>query len=1178
MAHLSLMLLGSFQATLDGQPAAALTAPRLRALLAYLAVEAGRDHSRTALAGLFWPERPDRESLSALRFALSNLRRAIDDAHARPPHLLITRHAVQFNRAADYRLEVDEFSPAEYETATIEQITAAVALYRGEFLAGLTLDDSPAFEEWLLLKREQCHRQILTFLQQLTDRYEQRDNFEAAVISLRRYLALEPWDEAAHRRLMRLLAFSGQRGAALAQYESCRRLLAGDLGVDPEDDTIRLYQSIRAGTIAPPDPIETAPETAALPPPALFVGRGGELARLEQSLRLALTGQGRVVFVSGEAGGGKTTLLTEFARRSLSTHNHLLFAVGRGAAQGGIGDPYLIFREILGQLTGTIETDWGNGVGRATRIQRLEPSLPIIIDSLLKTGPGLLNTLVSGESLLRQAKRRLFAEARRSLETALTMPPAQTSPPGQPDNLFEQVSAVLQTIARRQPLLLILDDLQWADPASLSLLFHLGRQLGGSRILIAGAYRPSDLEMKEQRHPFQPIIHEFQREWGEIVIDLDQAEGLSFINAYLDSEPNRLDDKFRAKLCQTVGGNPLFTVELVHRLQEQGHLTRDATGYWVAGSGLDWERAPARVEAVIAERLARLPAEWRAMLDVAGVSGEEFSAELVARVLNTDERTVVHILSGPLNRQQRLVQAAGLIRTANGQRLSCYRFRHGLFQRYLYQMLDEAERVALHEAVGRQLEALHGEAAADMAPRLAWHFEAAGVFERAADYYRIAGQHAYRLSAYEEAIDHYRRGLALLEWLPQPADVAQQQARLRCELSLHLGLARPLGVQRGWANPERVRTYERAYDLAHRLADQGEMAPEFLLALYGQITMATVQSELQQALTLSERLLALAQQNQSPLGLGLAHWGLGGSHLFRGECVLGREHLEAAITIYHNHLAGHPDVDALNMGINCLAWLALDLCFLGYPRESLARGQEAVALARRLDNPVGLGLALSIGVCSPYICWRQPQQVQKIAVELQALAQGKNFLPLQAWLEIALGWCQVEAGEFAPGLDRMERGTRSWQQMGAVMGHFWHLGLLAEAYGKAGDVERGLARIEEGLALVRRVGYSQYEPELHRIRGELLSLRVEAAAQAELCFRQAIDLARRQETRWWELRAVAGLARLGQTQGAGFRQEAGQMLAELVAWFDADMDLPDLAKAKALIQQEPRSNIRARRQ
>jgi DNA-binding SARP family transcriptional activator len=248
MAHLSLSLLGAFQVTLDGQPVTGFKSNKVRALLAYLAVEADRPHRREVLAGLLWPEWPDRDALSNLRYALSNLRKVIGDRQAQPPFLLITRDALQFNPAADTWLDVTAFTELVEADATdpsaIEQLEEAVDLYRGPFLEGFSVDDSPAFEEWALFTREQIARQVSSALRRLAVTCERRGDYEQAQAYAWRQLELESWDEAAHQQLMRTLALSGQRGAALAQYETCRRLLAEELGVEPAEETTRLYEQM----------------------------------------------------------------------------------------------------------------------------------------------------------------------------------------------------------------------------------------------------------------------------------------------------------------------------------------------------------------------------------------------------------------------------------------------------------------------------------------------------------------------------------------------------------------------------------------------------------------------------------------------------------------------------------------------------------------------------------------------------------------------------------------------------------------------------------------------------------------------------------------------------------------------------------------------------------------------
>jgi adenylate cyclase len=199
---------------------------------------------------------------------------------------------------------------------------------------------------------------------------------------------------------------------------------------------------------------------------------------------------------------------------------------------------------------------------------------------------------------------------------------------------------VLRTLAKTHPLLLMLDDVQWADSASIGLLFHLGRRLEGSSILIACAYRPEEvaLERAGERHPLEKVLAEFKWSLGDVWVDLrraDEREGRSFVDALLDTEPNRLGEDFRRALFEHTGGHPLFTVEVLRAMQERGDLVPDAEGRWVEGPSLDWERLPARVEAMIAERIGRLDEELRDVLAVASVEGEWFTAQVVAQVQDT---------------------------------------------------------------------------------------------------------------------------------------------------------------------------------------------------------------------------------------------------------------------------------------------------------------------------------------------------------------------------------------------------------------------------------------------------------------------------------------------------------------------------------------------------------------
>lgn len=322
MARLVLSFLGPFQVTLDGQSDLGFESNKVRALLVYLAVESERPHTRDALAGLLWPDYPDRSAHNNLRSALANLRGAIGDRTAEPPFLIITRDSVRFNTASDYVLDVAGFKPEGDQTP--EEMTALADSYHGEFLEGFTLPDSPPFEEWLITQREHYKQLMMVLLGRLASLHETSGATDRAIDFARRQLALEAWDEAAHRRLMHLLAMSGRRDLALAQYEICRRQLREELGVDPARKTEALYEQIRDQTyIQATGPREPEPPAPGPPPfkglsyfeeadAERFFGRGGLTAVLTNHVTdfLARNHNGaRVLTVIGASGSGKSSII-----------------------------------------------------------------------------------------------------------------------------------------------------------------------------------------------------------------------------------------------------------------------------------------------------------------------------------------------------------------------------------------------------------------------------------------------------------------------------------------------------------------------------------------------------------------------------------------------------------------------------------------------------------------------------------------------------------------------------------------------------------------------------------------------------------------------------------------------------------------------------------------------------
>jgi DNA-binding SARP family transcriptional activator len=750
--HLHLSLLGPFDVTLEGRPAFFAT-DRARALLAYLAVETGRPHRREALAGLLWPDRPEQAARRNLSQSLVRLRRAIDDRQTGTSCLRITPKTIEFlptgasvdvlafedllNACAAHR-----HPPQEVCAGCAGRLEEATALYRGEFLQGLSLDDSDLFEGWLVVTREHLRRQVLEALYALGCYHQAHGAYARAVACAQQQVAIEPWREEAHRQLMCALAAEGQRSTALAQYHTCCQLLAAELQAEPAAETVALYEAIRDGTLAsvateptPLVPTLQAPTPPAPLPAAPFVGRERELARLDEFLGEALAGRGQVALIRGEVGSGKTALAREFARRAGEAHPGLVSIAGRCDAHTGLSDPYLPFREALSLLTGGVEAPWAAGMITAENAARLLALTPLSLAALASRGPDLIGRFVPAADLLSRAAALPPGQtAPTGWRGDLAQQPAQREPgwdgAGLPVSLFEQYAAVLEAVAARQPLLLVVDDLHWADASSLSLLFYLGRRIGRSRILLLGTYSPEEMAAGREgvSRPLPAMVGELKRAFGEIEIDLDRAtgdDGRRFVDALLDAEPNRLDGTFRHTLLARTGGQALFTTELLREMKDRGDLRLDAEGRWVAGPALDWEHLPARVEGVIERRLGRLPAGLQAALRVACVEGEEFTAEVVARVQGTGEQQLIHRLSAEGVRRHRLLSAPSL-EWLGSQPLSRYRFRHPLVREYLYRTLDEAERVYLHGAVGRALAALYGDQANRIAAQLAHHRKAAG--------------------------------------------------------------------------------------------------------------------------------------------------------------------------------------------------------------------------------------------------------------------------------------------------------------------------------------------------------------------------------------------------------------------------------------------------------------------
>jgi DNA-binding SARP family transcriptional activator/tetratricopeptide (TPR) repeat protein len=1163
---LKIYLLGQFNIEVGDQMLELPSRPA-QSLLAYLALNPGLAHRREKLAGMLWPDATEVNARSYLRQALWRTRKALEsETSTWEQYLLINDFSVKFDDESDYWLDVNALLEVGEATPIVE-IETAVALYKGELLPGF-------YDEWVLLERDRLQAAYHQRMKLLLDSLLAHGEWHEALKWGEQWIRLGHAPEAAYQSLMVVYDGLGDQGMIRYTYQRCMETMERELGLEPSPETERLYEQLRQekatpASVSPPrvpghmpaSPAFLEDKRSLVSERPLFVAREPELAKLDGYLDLALAGQSRVVFVTGEAGSGKTALIREFAQFAQDSHHDLIVAGGNCNAHTGIGDPYLPFREILELLTGDVEAHWAAGAITRDHALRLWNLLPLTGEALAESGLELLDTFVPGQPLIRRISASTSANeewATRLADFIKGSKEDSSAAAQQQRDLFEQYTRVLQILSRQVPLVLVVDDLQWADLGSISLLFHLGRLLAGSRILVLGAYRSEEIALGREgkQHPLESVVNELQRLFGDILVNMDEAERRDFVQAVLNSEANLLGNSFRQMLFQQTGGHPLFTIELLRGMQERGDLLQDSEGRWIEGPELDWHTLPARVEAVIAQRIGRLPQSLRSALLAASVEGELFTAEVVARLQGVDQHRMVELLSRELDKRHRLVHSQSILRM-DGRLLSRYRFRHIQIQRYLYDSLDDVERVHLHEQAGMILEELYGseEQKAAVAVQLARHFQEAGITEKAIHYLHQAGRRAMQLSAYKEASEHLGNGLALLETLPDTPERAQQELALQMDLGMTwLSMGIPATVM------------ETAYSRARDLCLQTGKTDQLCSAIGGLAILNYVRGRHRRGLAFAEEALDLARQANDPVLLVLGHWVQGLILFGLGEYLASQEHLGQAIAIYdpqehHDALVRIRGVDG---GASAFAYEACCLWTLGYVDQAMRRREEAIALARELGHAFTLEDVLCYGGGFIDAMRRDGPSLKSHADEMIYLANNKGF---PGWLKMSTclrGEALTMVGREEEGIELMRSSLAGRIAMGERVNSPEILRAQAETYSRLGRIEEAQNTLAEAFAWLEESDERHWQAELLRAKGDLL-LHQGDEDGARISYEEAIESARIRQARSWELRSTISLARLLQKQGNP--EKAKQILEPIYNWFPEGLDMPDLEEAGILLDE-----------
>ncbi|MBI3660746.1 AAA family ATPase [Candidatus Acetothermia bacterium] len=726
---LHIHLLGEFQLRNAQGKSLGLNTRKTQWLLAYLLLHPG-PHQRERLSGLFWPDSEQLKADSSLRQAVHSLRSILEPDNAlRRAYLFMERGILQFNDQGAYCLDTAEFERLLKESEKLdgskkaEALQKAIALYRGDLLEG-------CYEDWCLEARDYFRERYLEALQQLVAHHAERKEFSPAIGYAKQLLVKSSLQEEIHRELMYLYYASGDRNAALQQYRECERILKAELNVEPLPETKALYHKIeeRASlarleemAIHARELIRRYPELG-----APFVGRADEWQQLVTAWDEAKQGKGRALFIAGEAGVGKSRLAQEFV--SYVSNQGALILSGRSY-------------EIEGKLP------------YQALIDAIRAGLAQVSSEALKKIPALwLGEIIK---LLPELREKI-SDVRPSVELQ--------SREQERNRLFEGLHQFLSGLSQEKPLVIFLDDLQWADESTLEFAHYLIRRLSDKKILLVGAYR---VEETNEDDVLWKVLQQLTRDHLAMTLNLSplqDAETKELVESMLDAK--ELEELGQWVYGQSKGV-PFFAVELVKALIESGVLSLDAQGQWqIERTRSLSDYIPSTVRALVETQLRRLNRSSRQAIDIASVMGRAFTTEILTPVSGRPLEDVFDQIEDLLR--------AHLIVADQSQ----YQFRHDVIRQVAYSSLLPERRQSLHKNVGEVLERVHEQQLDKAAAELAYHFLQAGSWVKALDYSLRAGEVAKKAYANQEAITHFKQAAELAERLGKKEALREAYASL----------------------------------------------------------------------------------------------------------------------------------------------------------------------------------------------------------------------------------------------------------------------------------------------------------------------------------------------------------------------------------------------------------------
>jgi class 3 adenylate cyclase/tetratricopeptide (TPR) repeat protein len=842
-----------------------------------------------------------------------------------------------------------------------------------------------------------------------------------------------------------------------------------------------------------------------------LIGRDDEIEILRECQTIAWNGEAQIVLISGEAGIGKSRIAAALAEKIADEPHTLLHYQC---------SPYYIdsaLLPIIEQLERAARFEAGDTADQ--RLDKLEALLAMSTSQVRDVAP-------------------LFA-ALLSIPSGDRYPPLALSPVQQRRRTHAALLDQLENLARKQPILIVFEDVHWADATSMELIDLAVERMRQLPVLALFTFR-TEFEPPWTGLPNvrSLVVHRLDRKSVETMI-ARVAGGRALPPAVIREIIGKTD------------GNPLFVTELTKAVLEADVLRKDAEAYQLDGP-LPSLAIPATLQDSLMARLDRLTSV-KEISQIASVIGREFSYPLLRAIVAREEGVLTHALIE--------LEQAGLVYRVGEWPEALYSFKHALVRDAAYESLLKSRRQQLHGQIARALEQGLVGSAASHPEIMAHHFTEAGLVIPAVNYWLKAGSLALSRSENAEAVKHLKKGVALAQ------SQAPSPERNRIELDLFLALGPAVAATEGDAAPETLRVFSHARDL---LGGGGTLT-EQMTVLWGTYLAHSMRAEHFAAFEVARQCHVLATHFDHPGIASLANRFMGQTLFFRGALSDARLHLEMTLDL----CARNPEVISTyrrfgtDDQVHALSFLGSSLLLLGYPEQSAATTEAALVRARTLGRPFTTTLALShaafLGALGGDL-----QRATAHADEATALGLEHGLVVSENWARFCQGASLAQNGDPEHGIELMRSAMAASQSNAARLRWTLYLGHVAAAHVSLGQAEAGLILLDEAIQTAENTGESFFEAELHRLRANtLLSLGRRDEGESEL--HRALAIAQQQNARWWELRTAVSLARC--LQGNGKCAEAYSVLQPVCDWFVEGLDSADLKQARTLLDELRKQSV-----